>query len=224
MRRSEFEVSDEAQCEQFLNERYDGVLTFIGEDGWPKAVPINYAYHQGNVYFHGSKKGEKMSGLALDSRAEFAVYQAHAFIPSYFSDPYLACPATVYFRSVRLRGTVDQVESAEEKALALSVLLGKMQPEGGHAPIDAEDPKYVSSLRGVAVLRLNVAEMTGKFKFGQNLSDKKRGQLAEALERRGLPGDHETVGRMHALAPPSKEARRREALAAKEETFREKDV
>ena len=205
MRRSEFEVSEAAQCEQFLNERHDGVLTFCGEDGWPKAVPLNYAYHQGNVYFHGSKKGEKMSGLAADPRAEFVVYQAHAFIPSYFSDPYLACPATVFFRSARLRGTVDQVESAEEKALALSVLLAKMQPEGGHAPIDADDPKYVSSLRGVAVLRLAVSEMTGKFKFGQNLSGKKRGQVIDSLERRGLPSDPETVERMRALVPPEKQ-------------------
>jgi nitroimidazol reductase NimA-like FMN-containing flavoprotein (pyridoxamine 5'-phosphate oxidase superfamily) len=204
MRRSEFEVSEAAQCEQFLNERHDGVLTFCGEDGWPKAVPLNYAYHQGNVYFHGSKKGEKMSGLAADPRAEFVVYQAHAFIPSYFSDPYLACPATVFFRSVRLRGTVDQVESAEEKALALSVLLAKMQPEGGHAPIDAGDPKYVSSLRGVAVLRLAVSEMTGKFKFGQNLSGKKRSQVIDSLERRGLPSDPETIERMRALVPPEK--------------------
>ncbi|MBB6675639.1 pyridoxamine 5'-phosphate oxidase family protein [Cohnella nanjingensis] len=201
MRRKEFQVEDEQACEAFLGERDDGVLTFRGEDGWPKAVPLNYAYADGAVYFHGSKKGEKMSGLAADPRAEFVVFQAHAFIPSHFSDPYLACPATVYFRSVRIRGTVAQVEDPEEKATALAALLAKMQPEGGHAPIRADDPKYASSLRGVSVLRLDALEMSGKFKFGQNLKDKMRGKVIEGLEERNREGDSETVAFMRAFAP-----------------------
>lgn len=201
MRRKEFKVDDEQACEAFLRERDDGVLTFTGEDGWPKAVPLNYAYENGAVYFHGSKKGEKMSGLAADPRAEFVAYQAHAFIPSHFSDPYLACPATVYFRSVRIRGTVAQVEDPAEKAAALAALLAKMQPEGGHAPIRADDPKYVSSLRGVSVLRLDATEMSGKFKFGQNLSDKKRAEMIGKLEGRNDEGDAETIAFMRAYAP-----------------------
>lgn len=193
MRRKEFEVSDMEQCECFLNELHDGVLTFTGADGWPKAVPLNYVYHNEAVYFHGSKHGEKMAGLANDPRAEFVAYQAHAFIPSYFSDPYLACPATVFFRSVRIRGSVVQVESAEEKASALAALMSRMQPEGGHAPIDAEDSRYTASLRGVAVLRLDCEEMTGKFKFGQNMPDTRRQKVLQGLSERGLPDDANTM-------------------------------
>lgn len=200
MRRKEFEVEDRAACEAFLKECSHGVLAFAGEDGWPKAVPLNFVYTEGKVYFHGSKKGEKMSGLAQDARSEFVVYEAHAFIPSYFTDPYLACPATQFFRSVRMRGSVEQVEDPAEKARALAALLASMQPEGGHAPIDHEDPKYVSSLRGVAVLRLDIAEMTGKFKFGQNLSDARRDKVVEGLRERNCPGDEETIGHMREAA------------------------
>lgn len=46
MRRKEFEVSDLEQCELFLKELHDGVLTFTGVDGWPKAVPLNFARPQ----------------------------------------------------------------------------------------------------------------------------------------------------------------------------------
>jgi nitroimidazol reductase NimA-like FMN-containing flavoprotein (pyridoxamine 5'-phosphate oxidase superfamily) len=196
MRRKEFEVSEPELTEGFLAERNDGVLTFVGSDGWPKAVPLNYVYKDGAIYFHGSKQGEKMKGLHGDPRAEFVVYEAHAFIPSYFSDPYLACPATVYFRSVRIRGLVSQVEDSAEKSTALAALLNNMQPEGGHAPIDAEDQRYSASLRGVAVLRLDPEEMTGKFKFGQNLSEQRREQVVRSLEQRGLPGDADTIKRM----------------------------
>ncbi|CAM4013020.1 pyridoxamine 5'-phosphate oxidase family protein [Cohnella lubricantis] len=201
MRRKEFNVDDMEACEAFLRECSHGVLAFAGEGGWPKAVPLNYVYTEGNVYFHGSKKGEKMSGLAKDARSEFVVYEAHAFIPSYFTDPYLACPATQFFRSVRMAGTVEQVEEPAEKARALAALLASMQPEGGHAPIDHEDPKYVSSLRGVAVLRLDIAEMTGKFKFGQNMSAPRREKLIEGLRDRNLPGDEETIGYIREAAP-----------------------
>lgn len=195
MRRKEFQA-DEQECIDFLEEKHDGVLTFSGADGWPKAVPLNYAWHDGAVYFHGSKQGEKMAGIAADPRAEFVVYQAHAFIPSYFTDPYLACPATVFFRSVRIRGTVAQVEEPAEKASALAALLLNMQPEGGHSPIDASDPRYASSLRGVAVMRLDPESLTGKFKFGQNVPEKKRENIAERLLERGLPGDSDTVERI----------------------------
>jgi len=201
MRRKEFKVTEPEQCESFLEERHDGVLTFTGDDGWAKAVPLNYVYHNQSIYFHGSKQGEKMAGLACDPRAEFVVYQAHAFIPSYFSDPYLACPATVFFRSVRTRGHVVQVEDAVEKASALAALLKRMQPEGGHAPIDAEDERYKSSLRGVAVLRLDPTEMTGKFKFGQNLSEKRREEVVQGLCERNLPEDANTVSHMRNSAP-----------------------
>ncbi|RKP56206.1 pyridoxamine 5'-phosphate oxidase family protein [Cohnella endophytica] len=193
MRRKEFEVQDREQCESFLSEKHDGVLTFAGTDGWPKAVPLNYVYHREAIYFHGSKNGEKMAGLALDPKAEFVVYQAHAFIPSYFTDPYLACPATVFFRSVRIRGHVEQVTDPAEKASALHTLMGQMQPEGGHAPIDAEDERYASSLKGVAVMRLDPLEMTGKFKFGQNLSEKRRDQVVQALGERDLSNDLDTI-------------------------------
>lgn len=200
MRRKEFEVDNLEECESFLHDRNDGVLTFKGNDGWPKAVPLNYAYAEGAVYFHGSKKGEKMSGMAEDPRAEFVVYEAHAFIPSYYSDPLMACPATVYFRSVRIRGRIEQVEEPAEKALALAALMAKMQPEGGHLPIDASDPKYVPQLKGVAVMRLVIEEMAGKFKFGQNLSEKKRGEVIAGLKTRGLDGDAGTIELMQLYA------------------------
>lgn len=196
MRRKEFKVTEPEQCERFLEEHHDGVLTFKDPEGWPKAVPLNYVYHNQAIYFHGSKHGEKMAGLAEDARAEFVAYQAHAFIPSYFTDPYLACPATVFFRSVRIRGTVVQVEDAKEKASALAALLSRMQPEGGHASINAEDQKYVASLRGVAVLRLDPIEMTGKFKFGQNLSEKNREKVIQGLSERDLPDDADTIKRI----------------------------
>ncbi len=195
MRRKEFKA-DERECIGFLAEKRDGVLTFSGADGWPKAVPLNYVWHENAVYFHGSKQGEKMAGIANDPRAEFVVYEAHAFIPSYFTDPYLACPATVFFRSVRIRGTVVQVEEAEEKASALGALLRNMQPEGGHAPIDASDRRYASSLRGVAVMRLDPDSLTGKFKFGQNVPEARREKIIEGLLERGLPGDADTVERI----------------------------
>lgn len=71
--------------------------------------------------------------------------------------------------------------------------MNRMQPEGGHAPIDASDSRYTASLRGVAVLRLDSVEMTGKFKFGQNMPDSRRQKVLQGLSDRGLPEDENTM-------------------------------
>jgi predicted FMN-binding regulatory protein PaiB len=68
-----------------------------------------------------------------------------------------------------------------------------MQPEGGHAPIDATDPRYTASLRGVSVLRLDTLEITGKFKFGQNMPETRRDKIVDGLSERGLPDDANTI-------------------------------
>ncbi|AJY73615.1 pyridoxamine 5'-phosphate oxidase family protein [Paenibacillus beijingensis] len=203
MRREEFdETENEAEVESFLNEMSFGFLGTVLEDGSPGVTPLNYVYLNGNIYVHGSRAGEKMRTLKKEDRVTFCVAKEYAVIPSYFSDPVMACPATTYFKSVVLKGTASQLEESEEKAAALEALMQKLQPEGGYKTITAGDPDYVPRLKGVAVIRIKVDQMSAKFKFGQNLAADKRRSLTDQLERRGCPFDHETASLMNRYAPP----------------------
>ncbi|PLT45125.1 putative pyridoxamine 5 '-phosphate-related protein [Paenibacillus pasadenensis] len=202
MRRKEFDQShDQAELEAFLQEMSFGFLASVRPDGTPGITPLNFVYRNGSLYFHGSRAGEKIKSLKANEQVSFCVAREYALIPSYFEDPELACPATAYFKSVLLRGTASLVENLEEKADALQAMMAKLQPEGGHEPIRADDARYRGNLKGVAVIRLNVEHISAKFKFGQNLTEPKREAVAGQLERRGCPFDHETAALMRRYAP-----------------------
>jgi nitroimidazol reductase NimA-like FMN-containing flavoprotein (pyridoxamine 5'-phosphate oxidase superfamily) len=177
-----------------------GFLGVTRPDGWPAVVPLNFVYTDGRVYYHGAREGEKMGSVQADDRVTFLVVEAFSLVPSYFRDPRLACPATQYYKSVVVRGRARVVHEPEEKARALQALMEKLQPEGGYQPISASDPLYRKSLATTAVVAIDVDEMTGKFKFGQNLSSAKREAVAGRLEARGGAGDRVTAEEMRRRA------------------------
>ena len=52
-----------------------GVLSMIGDGGWPYGVYMNPHYNEadGRIYFHGSKIGHKIESLKSDQRVSFTV-------------------------------------------------------------------------------------------------------------------------------------------------------
>lgn len=201
MRRNEFEMMNAEDTESFLQEMSFGFLGTIGEEGWPEVTPLNFVYYEGSLYFHGSKIGQKMTNLKADTRVTFTVAKEYAIIPSYFLDPKLACPATAYFKSVMARGFAEIVTDPEHKASALNAFMRKLQPEGGYEPIDPEDPDYAPQIKGTSVVRIQISEMSSKFKFGQNLKEPKRTPIIEGLQQRGAELDEETIALMKAYCP-----------------------
>lgn len=205
MRRKEFGQIDEEEIERFLAEMSFGCLGTIDEGGWPHITPLNFVYTGGRIYFHGSKIGEKMKDIKRRDRVTFAVAQEYAIIPSYFTDPKLACPATAFFKSVHFRGVASIVDDPDEKASALTAFMRKLQPEGGYAPITPDDPDYAPQIKGVAIVRIDVHERTAKFKFGQNWKDEQRELVAGQLEERNRGLDAETAALMRQYCPHHRE-------------------
>lgn len=198
VRRTEYETQDREAIERLLARTTHGWLAFVDPDGWPAVLAVNHVWLDGRLWFHGALEGRKMESLARDPRVRFAVADAFSIVPSHFRDPELACPATQYYESVMIKGRARFVTDPAEKARALQALMEKLQPEGGHAPIRAGDPLYEKSLATTAVTVIEPEEITGKFKFGQNLPERKRLEVAGKLEARGCPLDAGTAGKMRA--------------------------
>lgn len=201
MRRKEFKVEQEEELEAFLNEMSFGFLGTIDEQGRPRVTPLNFVYIGGYFYFHGSHAGGKMEAIRKMDKVCFTVADEFALIPSYFTDPQMACPATAFFKSVTAFGTAEIVTDLSEKAAAMEKFMQKLQPEGGYDPIDAENPKYRPQLKAVAVVRIVPEEITAKFKFGQNLKEEDRSAVISGLEARGGERDAETVEMMKKFCP-----------------------
>lgn len=205
MRRKEFAVQDMQEIESFLAEMSFGFLGTVGADGLPHIKPLNFVYSRDAIYFHGSRIGQKIEDVKLGSKVTFCVAQEYALIPSYFTDPTFACPATAFFKSVTVTGTASIVDDMQEKAEALAAFMRKLQPEGGYAPIDPDNAEYVSRIRGVAVVRIDIEELSGKFKFGQNMKSGPFESVVEGLTERGYPMDAETVELMKKYCPAHRE-------------------
>ena len=64
MRRFKQQITDE-QCIEVLKNAKRGVLSLIGEDGYPYSLPINqwYCEEDGKIYFHGAKEGHKIDAI-----------------------------------------------------------------------------------------------------------------------------------------------------------------
>lgn len=58
-----------------LKQQPRGVLSLIGDDGYPYGVPIDHWYNDGdgNIYFHSGMEGHKIDAIRRCSKASFCV-------------------------------------------------------------------------------------------------------------------------------------------------------
>ncbi|MBQ2242096.1 MAG: pyridoxamine 5'-phosphate oxidase family protein [Clostridia bacterium] len=64
------------ECKEILQNEPRGVLSLIGDGGYPYGVPINHYYceENGHIYFHSGKSGHKVDALRACDKASFCVY------------------------------------------------------------------------------------------------------------------------------------------------------
>ncbi len=137
-----------------------------------------------------------MTVLTKNQQVHFSLVEPLSLIPSYATDPDLACNASQYFLSVSLQGVARVVESMEEKIEILTALMQRLQPQGGYQPISLQDQRYVKQVKATAVVCIVPSQITAKFKLGQNLKPEQFQAVIETLEQRGTPEDLQTLSWM----------------------------
>ena len=75
MRRFKQQITD-AECIEILKNTKRGVLSLLGEDGYPYGIPIDHWYceEDGRIYFHGAKEGHKIDAIKACDKASYCVY------------------------------------------------------------------------------------------------------------------------------------------------------
>ena len=75
MRRFKQQISD-AECIEVLKSTKRGVLSLIGDDGYPYGLPIDHWYceEDGKLYFHCAKQGHKIDAIRACNKAGYCVY------------------------------------------------------------------------------------------------------------------------------------------------------
>ena len=150
MRRNKQLLSQEA-AEKILREGEFGVLALSGDDGYPYAVPINYAVEGNKIYFHSAKTGHKLDAIKRNDKVSFCVVDRHEVIAEEF---------TTYFSSVIAFGRIRIVEDndAPDKLRGLELLADKYSSTAS----PERRAKELGRLSAVVIPVMTIEHLTGK--------------------------------------------------------------
>lgn len=64
------------ECIEILQSEPRGVLSVLGDDGYPYGMPLNHWYcpEDGYLYFHGGMQGHKVDAMEKCDKVSFCVY------------------------------------------------------------------------------------------------------------------------------------------------------
>ena len=140
----------EGECLRILQAATAGVLAVEGDEGYPYAVPLSFAWAEGKLYFHVARSGHKLDALRRNPKASFCIIEQDQIVSQEY---------TTYFRSVIAFGKVRIVEEGEEKRRGLDLLADKYSPRESAESREREIGKLGSALY---VLVMEVEHLTGK--------------------------------------------------------------
>ncbi|MCH5246221.1 MAG: pyridoxamine 5'-phosphate oxidase family protein [Muribaculaceae bacterium] len=123
------------------------VLAVAEDNDYPYAVPLNYVYHNGDIYVHSASQGHKIDALKRNPKCSLCIVDKDDIIAEEF---------TSYFRSVIAFGEAEFITSEETKIMALRLLCEKYSP--GVNPTD----EINKSQQVVTIIRIRLEQITGK--------------------------------------------------------------
>ncbi len=143
------QILAEGETVKILETHTSGVLAVSGDDNYPYAEPLSYAYKDNRLFFHCAKSGHKLDGIARNDKVTFCVIDRDEVIQRTF---------TTHFRSVIVFGRARILTEDSERQAALECLVEKYSPEfvrEGQREIKRDWNK-------VCLVEVHIDHMTGK--------------------------------------------------------------
>lgn len=151
----------QAECEAILHSATSGVLSLLGDGGYPYGVPLSHLYAPPQLYFHGAVNGHKADAIARHGKASFCVIAQDEVDPPSFSTRY---------RSVIAFGKIRIVQDEAEKRHAIEALGRRFSP-GFEA---AAQKEIAESWEHMHIFALDIEHLTGKESRSLMLERKER--------------------------------------------------
>ena len=147
MRRKNQQLSP-AECVEILERGTSGVLSLLGDDGYPYGVPMSYVYREGKIFFHSALTGHKVDAARRCEKASFCVIDRDEVVPETFTTHYVS---TIAFGRVRIL-------EGEEALEGLRRLADKYAP----GREEAREREMAGSAGRFAMIELKVEHLSGK--------------------------------------------------------------
>lgn len=147
MRKKDREIFNE-DIEKILTQGEYGILSTIGDDGYPYGVPLSYIYYDKCIYFHGAREGNKLHNIEKNNKVSFCVVTDTEVLQSKF---------TTIYKSVIAFGIASE-ETGDLKETVLFELIKKYSPK-----FLEEGNQYIQKAKDhTRVVKIDVQHMTGK--------------------------------------------------------------
>lgn len=148
--RLEANMTTNEEAVEMLKEAANGVLAVDGDDGYPYAVPVSFAYSDGRIYFHStSDNSHKVESIRKNPKVSFCIITQDNIIPESFN--------TLY-RSVIVFGKARVLTDPKEIEQGIMTIIRKYAGDymdEGRAYMDAETGNF-------CVVEIEIEHMTGK--------------------------------------------------------------
>ena len=152
LRKTEREITDQQEIIQLLK---NGKFTTIAmcRDNEPYLVTLSYGFDENNnsLYFHAAPEGLKLDFLRHNPEVCATVIEDLGYVED---------ECEQHYSSVVFRGKMHAVDELDEKKYGLDILLNHL--EKNPEPIKKRNVQDDSKYSKVAILRLDISEITGK--------------------------------------------------------------
>lgn len=139
----------EKEAREILSEGEYGVLSTMGENGYPYGVPVNYVYLNDNIYFHcAADVGHKLENIKYNNHVCFTVVTNASVLPEALTTKYI---------SVIAFGAAQCIKG-EEKQSALVAVINKFSPD-----FIQNGMSYIEkNFEAVDIYKINIEHVSGK--------------------------------------------------------------
>ena len=153
MRRFKQQISKE-ECIEVLKKTRRGVLSLIGDEGYPYGIPMDHWYceEDGRIYFHGAKEGHKIDAIKACNKASYCVYDE-----GYVKEGEWA----LNINSVITFGRISLVEDEEKARRICTELVRKIH----------DDEEYLKRELTVAFPRVQCLELVPEHMSGKLVNE-----------------------------------------------------
>jgi transcriptional regulator len=188
---------------EFVRGQGFGHLVAVGSNRTiPVVVPTQYAVVAADeVVLHLARPNPIWSAIEENPTVVLSVAGDWSYIPAAWKaigdeDPRMGVPTT-YYAAVQLIADASVVDDAAGKAEILRAQLAVTEP-GSDVADPSEHGRRLSGIRGI---RLAVRDVRAKFKYGGNVDDEHRAEVARLLAERNGPGDAASLAHLRRRTP-----------------------
>ena len=136
---------------QVLEKAEYGVLSVLGDDGYPYGVPVQFVVINDAIYIHCAKQGHKLDAIAAEPKVCFTAVSDMQILAEDFNTA---------FHSAVAFGKAALLEDEQENLAVLWKIFEKYTPEN----LKAAKDYLAANIAETAVIKITIDHLTGKAK------------------------------------------------------------